>query len=333
MTMLSARYRGARRRARRTRRAWPARAGGYARLAGSHQLCARCWRDRAYGRSLAIWRGLRGLLRGNKEVMPGDARDNGRTRLLVNVPRPGSAPERLPAADEAAPGPGHPDAWQETAQREGRALHGLNHAQDVPRPGIVGDASLSPGTGPGHPFHALCCDEIPAQALHSHVHSPDCASALCHGCVPRPETGTGDRAGPERGPGHPQLSDGDARCRPCHLIWQAGSEPGAIIRTAQVRGVYLPLTEPYDASDDTITDWAPRLCARREPRAGILAGPDSLDALTCDDITDDSRNHRSGAWPAGYLLDPARPLPGWVRDILGADDVTGAMVAIAAGAR
>jgi len=44
------------------------------------------------------------------------------------------------------------------------------------------------------------------------------------------------------------------------------------IQTAYVHGVYLPLTGAV-ALDDTVTDWPPRISARREARAALWRPP------------------------------------------------------------
>jgi hypothetical protein len=45
-----------------------------------------------------------------------------------------------------------------------------------------------------------------------------------------------------------------------------------VIHAIQVQGVYLPLTSAPPL-DDTVTDWAPRTCARREARARLWQPP------------------------------------------------------------
>lgn len=101
-----------------------------------------------------------------EEVMPDGP---GETRADTSLPRPGQEAERE-APRSSITGPGPQDARLETAEGEGRALHGLNNAQPEPprpeaRPHTMPDL---PGPGRSEP-----ADDDLADVDAAHFGAPD----------------------------------------------------------------------------------------------------------------------------------------------------------------
>jgi hypothetical protein len=148
------------------------------------------------------------------EVMPGDAvPPKQRSELrpeLVTPPWP--EPARAFSGEQVQAGAGRPfgetyDEWR--VRTDAAVLKRVSeppdrvdqlaarYDTDLPRPrtssvatGEARDAH-APGdlaqAGPGQSYLADCCDDVPPDALHSHVHELECADARCHGCAPAPQ--------------------------------------------------------------------------------------------------------------------------------------------------